>query len=43
MKAFLSALVAIAAISIGAWYAMNYYGQSTAEAFSSGNVRLDGQ
>jgi hypothetical protein len=41
MKAMLTGFVAIAVISIGAWYALGEIGFSSQEVFSNDNVRLD--
>jgi hypothetical protein len=40
MKAFLTAVVAAALISVGAYYGLTTLGYGSAEVFSSENVRL---
>ena len=40
MKAFLTSMVLIAAISLGAWAVLNQLPHSAADVFSSSNVRL---
>ncbi len=41
MRAFLIALLAITVISVGAGYALNEFGPTTAQETISPNVRLD--
>jgi len=41
MRAFFAAILAIAAISIGAYYTLNEIGFSTAQGTTGPNVRLD--
>lgn len=41
MKAMLAGFVAIIVIAYGAWYGLNQLGFSTADVYSSPNVRLD--
>ena len=40
MKAFLTAVVAAAAISTAAWYGLSLLGYSSAAVYSTENVRL---
>ena len=41
MRAFLTAVLAIAVISVVAWYGLEEIGFSTAQETASPNVRLD--
>jgi hypothetical protein len=40
MKAFLAACAAAIVIAVGAHFALNSLGESSAKVYSSGNVRL---
>ncbi len=41
MKAMLAGFAAMILLSVGAWYALNEMGFSSADVYSSPNVRLD--
>jgi hypothetical protein len=41
MRVMLLSFVAIAVISVGAWYGLGQAGFSSADQYSSGSVRLD--
>jgi len=40
MKAFLAAIIVGAGLSVGAWFVLNGMGFSSADVYSTANVRL---